>query len=138
VAEAAATSAGKTKAYAKAKDKAPSVGSEGFKDQVKVGDIIRLHCKKSKGDYNNHDAEVIACLTSLAKVKFMQGPCKSTVNKFTYDNLAKLVNSAGPAASTAAAATGAAAVASPLAAALSASAGVAGAGSKDKHVDTEK
>jgi hypothetical protein len=108
------------------------------KDQVCVGDIIHLNCKKNKGDYNNHDAEAIGCLTSLVKVKFLQGPCKGTVNKFAYDNIAKIANSAGPTASAAAAATGAAAVASPLAAAFSASAGVAGAGSKDKHVDIEK
>ena len=74
----------------------------------------------------------------MVKVKFLQGPCKGTRNTFTYDNITKIVNSAGQAASTAAAATGAAAVASPLAAAFSASAGVAGAGSKDKHVAIEK
>jgi len=76
-------------------------------------------------------------LAQLVKVKCLQGPCKSTVNKFTYDNIAKIVKSAGPTTSSAAAATGAAAVASPWAAAFSASAGVAGAGSKDKHVDIE-
>ena len=77
-------------------------------------------------------------MTNLVKAKFLQGPCKGAIKRFTSDNIAKIVNSAGPAASAAAAATGAAAVASPLAAAFSASAGVAGAGSKDKHVDIEK
>jgi hypothetical protein len=138
VAEVAATSAGKTKADATARDEAPSVKRDVSKGQVRVGDIIHLSCNKSKGDNNNHDAEVITCLTSLVKVKFLQGPCTSTDNTFTYDNIATIVKSAGPTASIAAAATGAAAVASPLAAAFSASAGVAGAGSKDKHVDIEK
>ena len=77
-------------------------------------------------------------MTNLVKVKYLQGPRDGTVNMFTYDSIAKIVNSSGPAASIAAAATGAAAAASPLAAAFSASAGVAGAGSKDKHVDIEK
>ena len=112
--------------------------SEGFKDQVQGGDIIHLSCKKNKCDYNNHDAEVIGRLTNMVKVKLLEGPSKGTVNKFRCRNIAKIVKSAGQAASLAAAATGAAAVASPLAAAFSASAGVAGAGSKDKHVDIEK
>ena len=90
VAEAAASSAGKTKAEAKAKDKAnakakdkaPKVKSEGFKDQVKEGDIIHLNCRKNKSDYNYHDAEVIGRLTNMVKVKFLEGPSKGTVNKF--------------------------------------------------------
>jgi hypothetical protein len=74
----------------------------------------------------------------MVKVKLLEGPSKGTVNKFRFDNLAKIVKRAGQAASLAAATTGAAAVASPLAAAFSASAGAAATGSKDKHVDSEK
>ena len=77
-------------------------------------------------------------MTNMVKVMLLEGPCKGTVNKFRFDSIAKIVKSAGQAASLAAAATGAAAVASPLAAAFSASAGAAATGSKDKPVDIEK
>ena len=73
-------------------------------------------------------------MANMVKVKFLQGPCTSTENKFTYANIEKIVSRAAAATSNAAAATGAEAVFSPLAAALSASADAA---AKAKAVSLE-
>ena len=77
-------------------------------------------------------------MTNMVKVKFLEGPCIGTANKFHYDSISKIAEGAGQKDSPAAAATGAAAVASPLAAAFSASAVVVAIGSEDKPVDIEK
>jgi hypothetical protein len=107
---AAATSAGAPKTAPKEQAKAPAVKVEITKDQVQVGDIVHLNGSRYKANFNNFDAEVIACLANMVKVKFLQGPCKSTENKFTYANIEKIVSRAAAAIRDAAAATGAEAV----------------------------
>ena len=104
-------------------------------------------CIKHKHSFNEHDAEVIQCLTHLAQVKFLASPLKSPADhKLTYDAIIRIVKgakptdqgaaaatsaAAGPTAQGDAAATSAAAVTSPLAATLNAS-------SKGKSIDIER
>ena len=104
-------------------------------------------CMKHKHNFNDHDAEVIQCLTHLVQVKFLQGPLKGPAyHKLTYDKIIRIVKSAkptdqgaakatssaaGPTAQGDAAATSAAASTSPLAAAFNAS-------SKGKSIDIER
>ena len=104
-------------------------------------------CMKNKQSFNDHDAEVIQCFSSLVQVKFQQGPLKGpAVHKLTYDKIIRIVKSAkptdqgaakattsaaGPTAQGDAAATSAAASTSPLAAAFNAS-------SKGKSIDIER
>jgi len=92
---------------------------------------------KHTSNFNDHDAEVIQCLTHLVQVKFLQGPLKGPAyHKLTYDKIIRIVKSAkptdqgaaktttsaaGPKAQGDAAATSAAASTSPLAAAFNAS-----------------
>ena len=136
-AAAAAASAGKTKKDDKAKHKAATVNCDVTKDDVNVGDIVHFFCMKNKHSFNDHDAEVIQCLTKLVQVKFLQGPLKGPVyHKLTCDKIIRIVKStkptdqgaaktttsaAGPTAQDEAAATSAAASTSPLAAAFNAS-----------------
>ena len=146
-AAATAASAGKTKKYDKAKDKAPNVKWGVSKDDVNVGDIVHFFCIKHKHSFNEHDAEVIQCLTQLVQVKFLQGPLKGPAyHKLTHDKIIRIVKSAkptdqgaakattsaaGPTAQGDAAATSAAASTSPLATAFNAS-------SKGKSIDMER
>jgi len=146
-AAAEAASAGKTKKDDTATDKAAKVKCEVSKDDVNVGDIVRFFCMKNKHSFNDHDAEVINCLTNLVQVKFLAGPLKGPAyHKLTYDKIIRIVKSAkptdqgaakattsaaGPTAQGDAAATSAAASTSPLAAAFNAS-------SKGKPIDIER
>jgi len=146
-AAAAAASAGKTKKDDKANDKAAHVKCEVTTDDVNVGVIVHFFGMKNKQSFNDHDAEVIQCLTNLVQVKFLQGPLKGpALHKLSYDKIIRIVKStkptdqgaaktttsaAGPTAQDEAAATSAAASTSPLAAAFSAS-------SKGTSIDIER